>query len=315
MKVVVVGAGIAGLVAAAHLQSAGHEVVAFDKGRSPGGRLATRRIGDARLDHGAQFFTIRSDEFAAFAEPHIASGLVYEWCRGFDESPDGYPRYAVRGGMNVLAKTVAAPVDVRCSALVFAIRRGTATPWEVVLDTAEVVTADALVVTCPLPQSYSLLVPAEIDLPDTLIRTDYDRTLALLATLDRPAAVPEPGGRQHPTDTLSFVADNQRKGISDTPAITVHANAEWSLAHWDTDPADVFAQLTVAASVYLGGATIIESQLKKWRFATPRTTWPEPCWSPPDTPGPLVLAGDAFAGAKVEGAVLSGLAAAGTLPA
>ena len=309
----VVGAGIAGLAAAAQLQSADHEVVAFDKGRSPGGRLATRRIRDARLDHGAQFFTIRSDEFAAFVAPHIASGLVYEWCRGFDESPDGYPRYAVRGGMNVLAKTVAAPVDVRCSALVFAIRRGTATAWEVVLDTAEVIIADALVVTCPLPQSYSLLVPAEIDLPETLIRTDYDRTLALLATLDRPPAVPEPGGRPHPTDTLSFVADNQRKGISDTPAITVHANAEWSLAHWDDDPADVIAGLTAAASNYLGEAAIIESQLKKWRFATPRTTWPDPCWVAPDTPGALVLAGDAFAGPKVEGAALSGLAAARTV--
>lgn len=308
-----VGAGIAGLAAAAQLRAAGHDVIAFDKGRSPGGRLATRRIGDARLDHGAQFFTVRSDEFAAFVAPHLDSGLVYEWCRGFDEPPDGHPRYAVRGGMNMLAKRVAAEIDVRCASLVFAIRRGTAFAWEVVLDTAEVVAADALVVTCPLPQSYSLLVSAEIELPEALVRTDYDRTLALLATLDRPPAVPEPGGRQHPTDTLSFVADNQRKGISDAPAITVHANAEWSLAHWDTDPTEVLAALTVAAADHLGDATIVESQLKKWRFATPKSTWPEPCWIAPDTPGPLVLAGDAFAGPKVEGAVLSGLAAARTL--
>ena len=62
MRVVVVGAGLAGLVAARALAD-DHEVVVFDKGRSVGGRLATRRIGAARLDHGAQFFTVRGDDF------------------------------------------------------------------------------------------------------------------------------------------------------------------------------------------------------------------------------------------------------------
>lgn len=55
MRVVVVGAGIAGLMAAQSLSNSGHDVVVVDKGRSPGGRLATRRINDATLDHGAQF--------------------------------------------------------------------------------------------------------------------------------------------------------------------------------------------------------------------------------------------------------------------
>src|SRR5262245_49050804 len=103
MRVVVIGAGLAGLVAAGELTRAGHSVIAIDKGRSPGGRMATRRIGSATLDHGAQFFTIRSDEFAAIVQPFIDSDLVFEWCRGFAGHEDGYPRYAVRGGMNRLA--------------------------------------------------------------------------------------------------------------------------------------------------------------------------------------------------------------------
>ena len=60
MRVVIVGAGLAGLMAGRTLAAAGHELVLVDKGRSPGGRLATRRIGAAALDHGAQFFTVRS---------------------------------------------------------------------------------------------------------------------------------------------------------------------------------------------------------------------------------------------------------------
>ena len=64
MNVVVIGAGLSGLIAAQSLQAHGHKLLVVDKGRSPGGRLATRRIGPATLDHGAQFFTVRSEEFA-----------------------------------------------------------------------------------------------------------------------------------------------------------------------------------------------------------------------------------------------------------
>ena len=69
MRVAIVGAGLAGLMAGRTLAEAGHEVVLLDKGRSPGGRLATRRIGAATLDHGAQFFTVRSEAFAARVRP------------------------------------------------------------------------------------------------------------------------------------------------------------------------------------------------------------------------------------------------------
>ena len=120
MRVAIVGAGLAGLMAGGTLAEAGHEVVLLDKGRSPGGRLATRRIGAATLDHGAQFFTVRSEAFAARVDRWEADGLVRVWCRGF-EVDDGHPRYAVRGGMNALAKHLATGLDVRCSTLAFAL--------------------------------------------------------------------------------------------------------------------------------------------------------------------------------------------------
>ncbi|HEY4331632.1 MAG TPA: FAD-dependent oxidoreductase [Ilumatobacteraceae bacterium] len=313
MRVVVVGAGLSGIIAASELTAAGHDVIALERGRSPGGRLATRRIGAATLDHGAQFFTIRSDAFAAIVEPYLTSGLVYEWCRGFTDGGDGYPRYAVHGGMNALAKSLAADVDVRCNSFVFVIRRGGvgAPAWEVGLDDGTSVAADALVLTCPTPQSSALLLSAEVVLPAELRAADYDRTLAVLLTLDRASTMAAPGGLQNPNDVMSFITDNQRKGISTTPALTVHANAAWSQAHWNDDPAMIIAALAAAAAPFTGAATIVEAQLKKWRFATPRSIWPEPCWVAADAP--VVVAGDAFAGPKIEGAALSGLAAAAAI--
>ncbi|NBU16056.1 MAG: FAD-dependent oxidoreductase [Actinobacteria bacterium] len=116
MRVIVVGAGLAGLMAARELTEASHDVSVLDKGRSPGGRLATRRMAGARLDHGAQFFTVRSDGFRAHVDRWLADGVVHEWCRGFGEQ-DGHPRYVGTGGMNALAKHLATGLDVRCHRL------------------------------------------------------------------------------------------------------------------------------------------------------------------------------------------------------
>jgi predicted NAD/FAD-dependent oxidoreductase len=314
MRVVVVGAGLCGLVAGRHLVDSGVEVTLVDKGRSPGGRLATRRIGSATLDHGAQFFTVRTPALQHRVDDWLDRGLVTIWTHGF-VSQDGHPRYVAVSGMNSLAKDLARGLDVRCSTMAFAIRPfngdGTTGAWEVVIDDATVHVADAVIVTTPLPQAFALLADSGLHLDESLMRTDYDRTISLLATLDRPAGVPAPGGLQGPTPELSFVADNVAKGVSATPAITVHASATWSESHWDDDLDDLRVALIDLVDPWLGEAAIVEAQVKKWRFATPRSAWPDPCWIAHG--GTVVLAGDAFDGPRFEAAHNSGLAAAHAL--
>jgi renalase len=276
--------------------------------------MATRRIGGAVLDHGAQFFTVRTDEFATQVEQWQQAGLVGVWSEGFGDPADGgdgHPRYVGTRGMNALAKDLATGLDVRCSSMVFAVRPGSASPWEVVVDDGTVLACDAAVVTCPLPQTFSLLFEVGVETPRELIGDDYDRTIALLAVLDRPGAVAAPGGLQR--DRLegsiwSFVGDNAAKGVSPVPAITFHATPAWSEQHWESDPEVTAAALLVEARPFVGHAAIVDHQVKRWRFATPRFVWPEPCWH--DDDGRLVLAGDAFDGPRMEGAFRSGLAAA-----
>ena len=312
MRVVVVGAGIAGLMAAQTLVKNSHDVVVVDKGRSPGGRLATRRIDDATLDHGAQFFTVRDPLFKSHVEKWIASGVVTEWCRGFDsatQNNDGFPRYRGVRGMTDIAKHLANGLDVRYNTLAFSIARGTTSKWQLKIDDGSVLDADAIIVTCPLPQAYALLVTAGIELPESMLRTEYDRTICLLAVLNQSSAIANPGGLQNPDDTFSFVADNAVKGISSAVALTLHANPQFSLEHWDASPQDVHDLLLTRAKPWIGDATVVTSQVKKWRLATPLTIWPERHWANEM----IVLAGDAFGGPKIEGAALSGLSAANYL--
>ena len=312
MHVVVVGAGIAGLMAAQSLSNNGHDVVVVDKGRSPGGRLATRRIDDATLDHGAQFFTVRDSVFKSHVEKWIESGVVTEWCRGFNstaQNNDGFPRYRGVRGMTDIAKHLAQGLDVRCNTLAFSIARGATSKWQVNIDDGSALNADAIIVTCPLPQTYALLVTADIELPESMLRTEYDRTICLLAVLDTPSVVAQPGGLQNPDKTFSFIADNAIKGISSAVALTMHANPQFSLEHWDASTDDVHRLLLEHAKPWIGDATVVTSQIKKWRFATPLTIWPERYWANEM----IVLVGDAFGGPKIEGAALSGLSAANYL--
>lgn len=310
MRAVIVGAGISGLVAARQLLAEGVDVLVVDKGRSPGGRLATRRIGDATLDHGAQFFTVRTPAFQRRVDDWLDRSLVTVWTNGF-HSDDGHPRYVAAAGMNSLAKDLAVGVEVSCPTMAFAVRPGDRHPWKVVIDDGTVRDADHVVITTPLPQAFALLVDAGVALDEQLMRTDYDRTIALLATLDRPSSIEPPGGVQAPDDDVSFVVDNAAKGVSAAPAVTLHASAAWSETHWDDDVEALRAQLLELARPWIGPASVIEAQVKKWRFATPRTVWPEPCWVSAD--GGIVLAGDAFDGPRVEAAHNSGLAAAHAL--
>jgi hypothetical protein len=86
MDVLIVGAGMSGLMAAQTLRERGHSVQLIERGRSVGGRLATRRVGDGGLaDHGAQFFTVRSDTLQSYVDRWLAQALVYVWGEGWSD--------------------------------------------------------------------------------------------------------------------------------------------------------------------------------------------------------------------------------------
>ena len=313
---VIVGAGLAGLMAARRLQEAGRAVVVLEAGSIPGGRLATRKTGRARLDHGAQFFTVRSSEFAALVDPLQDSGLIVEWCRGFNEI-DGYPRYTVRGGMEELARHLAAGLDVRFDTAVTAVQRSGTAGYRLTIDgdtdrdgEARGVEADAVVLTPPVPLLLPLLAAGGIALDPSVAAITYHRVLALLVTLDRPSGVPSPGGHQSEDLPFSFIGDNHQKGISEDVSVTFHTNHRLSAQHWDDPDDDITARLLAWAQPWLGGAAAQSVELVRWKHSGPLKPWPQAVVEVDDR---LLIAGDAFAGPKIEGAFLSGCAAAAKL--
>jgi len=340
---VVVGAGIAGLCAARELAAAGRRVLVLDKGRGLGGRIATRRIGSAVCDHGAQFFTVRGRAFGGIVTEAHAAGAVVEWCRGFtregslgaERGSDGHPRWRGSRGMTDLPKQLseglAALAPGRC--VVRTRAKVTAVSVAAGRVVVEVEDADGRrerfsarggILSPPVPQALDLLAAGGVveagrsagdgEAITALRGVAYDPCFALMLVLDRPTRVPPPGGIQFDPAAggpIAWLADNFQKGISPVPALTIHADGAFTRRHFDAPPDDVAAVLIDRARAWIDGdpaTAVVEKSLHRWKFATPTTILESPLVAVSDDP-PIACCGDAFAGPRVEGAASSGLAA------
>ncbi len=321
--ILIVGAGISGLLAADKLQKAGFTVQIVDKGRGVGGRMATRRIGPGRADHGAQFFTVRSPIFKEYVDQWVADGSVFQWASGWSHDPntpakqDGYPRYAGKNGMTAVSKALAPRFDIQLTCKLTQIEQK-GDGWMAISENGDVFESSNLLLTPPVPQSLALLDSGKVSLTETdrsaLEKIAYSPCVAGMFWVDGKVNLPEPGALQRPDHTFTWIANNQRKGISpDAQLVTVHANEAKSWEIWDAPQEEKIEALLAGLRPLLDSdATIKEAQAHRWRYAQPKVLHPERTLLASNLP-PLAFAGDAFQEARVEGAALSGLAAADAL--
>ncbi len=321
--VLIVGAGLSGLAAAQIMSQRGLKMMVIDKGRSVGGRLATRRIGQGVADHGAQFFTVRSAIFQGHVNQWQENGLVYVWSKGFSDGQrapqeyDGHARYATRGGMNMLAKHIQTElgerIDLRLNTRLTQLE-AEEHGWLAQDEQGQSYTARAVLLTAPVPQSLNILgAMVEQLAPDdraSLQRIAYSPCVCGLFGVEGEVMLPDPGALQRPQEAISWIADNQRKGISPNARVmTLHASPAFSQQLYDIPEHEALTTLQDALRPYLGaGARITQAELKKWRYAQPTVLHPQRYLLASQLP-PLAFAGDAFGEARVEGAFLSGLEA------
>ncbi|MEK9773361.1 MAG: FAD-dependent oxidoreductase [Opitutae bacterium] len=316
MKILVLGAGMSGCSCAQALVHSGHQVTLVEKGRGVGGRMATRRMDGARIDHGAQFFTTRDPRLQAMNRVWLQEERVTEWYGHVPGRPDipSDMRYRGQHGMTGPVKSLSLHCSLALNFFVEKIEKNKV--WKVWERAGEgrILQADHLVMTMPPMQMLELFSRSDIGLEsDTMTRLNdmrHTQCLAILGILDRSSRLACPGAVAHPAEHIDWLCDNQIKGISARPAITLHASAEFSCRYWDV-PAKEWAHQLVGPAEELLGANVSKWVSHRWGFAKPLVTFgashhhiPELC---------LTLAGDGFGGERVEGAAISGLEAADSI--
>jgi predicted NAD/FAD-dependent oxidoreductase len=294
--VVVIGAGLAGLTAAARLAVAGRSVVVLEKSRGIGGRLATRRTrGGLDFDHGAPWVHGRPLPFAAFLDGAISAGHGATW------------RGEVVGlrGMSGLAAGLTEGLDIRFEAEATGVSRA-GDGWRVALG-EDAVEARAVICAAPAPQTAALCADVP-EIAGAATAAAMKPMLTVMAAFETAGTVPDAA----PAPLASVTEVSSKPGRAAAPRrFVAHADDAWTAAHLEDEREAIAAALlpalaeavgAVGAPVYLAG--------HRWRYA--RVTRPvgQPCLA---APGGLIAAGDWLLGPEAGDAHASGLAAAAAL--
>ena len=215
--------------------------------------------------------------------------------------------------MTALAKYLARDLEVLRENKVVSIKEDDEA-WTLKTEAGKTFSGDTVVLTMPVPQSLQLLKTCNRSLPESdlnaLSRIEYDPAIAVLALMTQSSNVPEPGGVRFTEGPIAFVADNHQKGISpDATAITIHIDSQYSRDHWE-DSDDAIADFALGqVREWVDPGHVKTVQVKRWKYSVPIVLYPHSCMEAFSDPK-LVLAGDGFGGPRIEGAVVSGIAAA-----
>ncbi|WP_430713012.1 NAD(P)/FAD-dependent oxidoreductase [Nodosilinea sp. AN01ver1] len=348
--VVVIGAGLSGLIAAQALHQAGYRVVVVDKSRGLGGRLATRRIGSTAIDHGCRY--LQPFEDSSHTSNHhsnlslisdlVAAGILQPWQpERFELGADGELKatatatlYAAPQGMSSIAKALAPGLTIHRQWRATAI---TPLPqgWQVegeflgAVGQPKAFTARGLVVAIPAPQAAALMHRAaqaseEVQaLLGQLSSVVYDAVITVMAGYGPGESARLPGqtgssgwmvsSDTHPTWRW-LALDSSKRTDPQEPVVVLHSSPTFaanSLDQSDLEPLGR-ALLSKAASLAAWMLSPEWMQVHRWRYGFVRQALGAPLLSNPALPN-LVGCGDWCNGGNVEGAIASGHAAAAAL--
>lgn len=301
MRVAVVGAGISGVACARVLHDDGHEVVLLDRGKVPGGRMASRRFDERYVDLGASYFTARDEGFLQVVQDWERRGLARPWTdtfhvRGADGSTTAKPgpvRWAAAQGLRSLVADLARDLEIRQQVHVEQVLPGSVDgePF------------DRVVLAMPGPQALPLLPEALVEERRLLEATAWEPVLVLAARWERRTWEWE-GLFVNGSDVLSWVADDGARRGDGAPVLTAHSTPEFARPRLAV-PADAADEL-VAATEHLGLPAPAEVlRVQRWTYARP-VGEREALFAL--TPQGIGLCGDGWGAPRVETAWRSGTA-------
>lgn len=327
LRVGVIGGGVAGMAAARVLADHNLEVVVFDKGRGPGGRASTRRHGEHRFDHGAQFFVVSDARFARAVDAWVQAGFVRAWSprlgtirrRGeIDRDAHTTEWFVGAPGMNTvvrhLAETLGPRAEVRFNKRVVGLLRHQS-GWSVRCEgDSETETFDALVVATPAPQAATLLENTP-GLASIARGIPIAPCWAGMFAFDESLPIGHDAVRIEITGgALAWAArDSSKPGRDPGERWVLHATADWTRDHLDLGREQI-ARPLLDAFRDATSAEIpdpVHADAHRWLYALGSAGDERRMLFERDSL--LAVAGDGCADGRIEGAYLSGIAAAGRI--
>lgn len=300
MVVAIVGAGLAGAACARALTAAGVPVEVQDRGRVPGGRLASRRVDGRYVDLGASYLTARDAGFRALVDDWVARGLAHPWTDAFHVAgPDGPRerktgplRYGTPGGLRSLVVDLLDGIPVRQESVVAHVGPG---------PTVDGRAYDAVVLALPDPQAAPLLdlsLEAERDAVQDRV---WEPVLALAAGFGARTWDVD-GCFVDGSDVLAWIADDGRRRGDGAPVLVTHSTSAYAAQHL-TDPSAAGPAMVAALRGVLPVSEPTWTRVQRWTCARPAAAREADFFLQDSRIG---LCGDGWGSPRVETAWVSG---------
>lgn len=312
-KLAIIGSGLSGLTLANRLKNK-FDVTVFEKSRGVGGRLATRRAEAYAFDHGAQYFTARTEAFHSFIQPLIDEGVVQRWVarhveingvrivkRSRWETEE--PRYVGTPGMNSIAKRLAHDIDIRTNTKITSLVRSK--EWQLEAENGLIQDHyEWVITTVPGPQALALL-PEKFTRQPSIRAIEMRGCFSLMLGFSAQLSLEFEAAHITNSD-ISWIAVNSHKpqrGALYT--LVVHSSAEYADENIDTERDVVISHLCQQVTRIIGHDTngAQHKVLHGWRYANNRDRDTHRPFI--DTELRLAACGDWCLGGRVEGAFTS----------
>lgn len=323
LDIAVIGAGVAGLTCAKQLQDRGFDVVVLDKSRGLGGRVATRRLHNTRVDHGLPFWEIQGPFSSKLTQGLAAKKLLQPWGDRLYQMRDdnslvrlpSAQRYITPDGINAIAKVLAARLKVQRQ---FRAIKLTVDPaaqiWHIDSEN-DSIQAQGVVLAIPAPQAIDLLTASALDILPKLHEVSFHPCITVMAGYDRncPALGWQALQLKGDRDLAWIIRDSSKYHHSPQATFVFHSTPEFAQNYLDA------TNLKPAQTKLLHAAQPIQPefaspqwiQTHRWRYARTHQPLNQP-YLLTQTPLPLICCGDWCLGDSVEAALQSGLTAAQT---
>ncbi len=291
----------------------------FERSGAVGGRLASVRTEAGSFDVGAQFLTIRSDDFAQQVRDWAERGLVCNWDTPLAELSGGHAvlvrmatsRYVGVPSMQSIADGLARGLELVLECPVGRISRAEGQwslfdPFDMPVGGAAY---DGVVLAMPSVDALPL-AQGNADFAERLRVVRWDACWTAMLSLLRPATIDFDAAFIHDDPILAWVARETSKpqrllgdGVAETWLL--QARASWSNHFIDLAPDEAARWMQRAFAARVGRALAQKSCTALcWRAATPADTLSDPyLW---DAQRAIGAAGDWCGGAHAESAYLSG---------
>lgn len=311
--IAIIGAGVTGAAAASELRLQGVPFQVFDKGRTAGGRAATRTRDRAHFDHGAQYFTARDPRFRQQVEQWRQAGVVAEWrprliaidSGGVQTLGLNEPRWVGVPGMRELATDLLTDAELCCSHRVIGLEHSNA-GWTLHFKT-KATQGPFSTVLCTQPPAQSVQLLGQERVAEAARTVEFAPCWALMLEFDQPLPVEFDAAFVN-LGPLSWIArDSSKPGRPNCERWVLHGGPDFSREHLDA-PAEAVTRLMLDAFCYLANLASISprsSLLHRWGYALAQPALEVGIIA--DEQRRIALGGDWCHGSRIEGAYLSGL--------